>query len=824
MPLFPRSNGSPCRKFGASLPVSVAGVLFSLAWSGIAGLHAYAQSSDSNANSDAQAAAQTSKTTQIGNQTNSNPAGTGPTAGAKGEQGGGSKTASGALADFASIAPASAPPSPPDRPSIGLALGGGGALAMSEIGVLEWFEDHRIPVDMIAGTSMGAMVGALYASGKTVDQLKVVMTDEVFTNVFSLRPSYRSRSFRRREDERQLPNALTFGLKHGVSLRNSLLIDQGLNAFLDRQFLRYDDRTDFNRLPIPFRCLSTDLNAARTVTFARGSLPDAVRASVSLPGIFQPFELNGHEFVDGAVLENLPTQTVHAMKADVVLAVSLPLKPVGQGDLNSILGVVQRSFAVAIEGNERRSRELASVVIEPDVSGFSDGDYLKAKELAVRGYEAAERHREELLRYAVSEDRWTAYLAARAAKRPGPPGNLLRVRVKAPNDSVARAVQRMFLPLVGKPTDTKAIDALLDDIRADGRFEADYTIAYEAGNPGHANSEQPIVLVTVTNQKTGPPFLLLGANVQAQTTGVTRATVEGILLDQDFGGYGSELRVHAKVGFLTQLDGEYYRRLFDTNRPAGGIFLAPRAGILREPFYIYQNQNRVAERQLQRAGGGADLAWSNEHTQELRIGWESDNIRWQTNVGSDGRPDIFGQMQLAQISYVYDTQDRGLVPHFGIRLETDAGYLYNAVDSPNAPRITTRISYSHEIGKNIFAMVAEGGSMFNRDVAEPFRFTLGGPLRLSASAIDEYRGTDYFLLSPALLRRIAELPAPLGQSIYIAAAYEAGQMRVPNGLTVTRQDLLVGLVAETPLGVITLAPAIGDADRRKFQFTLGKLF
>ena len=114
--------------------------------------------------------------------------------------------------------------------------------------------------------------------------------------------------------------------------------------------------------------------------------------------------------------------------------------------------------------------------------------------------------------------------------------------------------------------------------------------------------------------------------------------------------------------------------------------------------------------------------------------------------------------------------------------------------------------------------------MFNRDVAQPFRFTLGGPLRLSASAIDEYRGTDYFLIEPAFLRRVAKLPDPLGQSIYVGAAYEAGQMHAPNLSTVTRQDLFFGIVAETPLGVFTLGPAVGTDDHRKFVFTLGKLF
>ncbi|HTD95597.1 MAG TPA: patatin-like phospholipase family protein, partial [Edaphobacter sp.] len=426
------------------------------------------------------------------------------------------KTASGTPLAIPSTAPAAVPPGPTNRPRIGLALGGGGALAMSEMGVLEWFEDHHIPVDMIAGTSMGAMVGALYSSGKTIDQLKSVMTDDVFNSVFSFRTAYVSRSFRRREDSRELPNGLTIGLKHGVSLRNSVLIDQGLNAFLNRQFFRYDDRTDFNTLPIPFRALSTDLNAAQTVSFARGSLPDAVRASVSLPGIYQPFELNGHEFVDGAVLANLPTQTVRDMKADVILAVSLPIKPLAKGDLNSIFGVLQRSFSVAIEGNERASRKLADVVITPDVSGFGDTDYLKTKELAARGYAAAEEQKDALLKYAVSDSQWAAYLTQRTGRIRGPVGNLLRVRVIAPDQSVTRAVERRLMPLVNQPTNTKAIEALLNEVRSDGRYEADYTIGYEA-----ASGDRPIVLVTITEKKTGPPFLLLGANIQAQSTGVT---------------------------------------------------------------------------------------------------------------------------------------------------------------------------------------------------------------------------------------------------------------------------------------------------------------
>ena len=722
------------------------------------------------------------------------------------------------------IAPAPPPAPVSGRPSIGVVFGGGGALGLSEVGVLQWMEEHHVPVDMAAGTSMGCMVAALYSTGKSVDQLKTVMNDTVYSSVFAFHSTFRSRSFRRREDSRDLPNAITIGLKHGISLRNSLLTDAGLNAFLDREFLAYGERTEFNDLPIPIRCIATDLQSAQVVTFARGSIPDAVRASLSLPGVYSPVSLNGHEYVDGGVLDNLPTNTMRAMRPDTVIAISLPLNPVSDTGLSSVLSILQRSFSVAIEGAEREQRKLADVVVMPKLDGFSSTDYLAAIPLAQRGYQAAEAQKAELLRYAVTDEQWQQYLTERKQKRRGRPGTVLRVHVTAPSEGVTRAVERKFMPLVNQPSNPTQIEALLDEVRSDGRYNADYTVTYDPtpGDPA-ASQDRPTILVTVADKQTGPPFLLAGANIQAQAAGVTRATVEGILLYQDLGGYGSEFRGEFRLGFLTDLNGEYYRRLRNTGS-TGGFFAAPNGDFFREPFYIYANQRRVSERELQRAGGGVDLGWSDSRVQELRLGWSEKSIHWTTTTGSDGQPEILGSAQRAHLRYSYDTQDRALVPRFGLRSITDLTYLYNAVASPNAPQFQSTLSVTHALGEYTLAGRFEGGTSFNRDLAQPFRFTLGGPLRLSAAAIDEFRGTDYFLVAPAILRRVAKLPAPLGESIYVALGYEAGQVRAPDSRTVTRQDGFFGIIAETPLGVITLVPAIGDDGHRKFNFTLGKVF
>ena len=717
----------------------------------------------------------------------------------------------------------SVPPTnlPKNRPVIGLALGGGGALSLSEIGVLQWFEEHHIPVDVIAGTSMGSILAALYSTGHTPEEMKHIMTESSVNSVFRIAPAYTSRSFRRRDDSRELPNSLTIGLKHGVSFRNSLLTDTGLNELLDKLFLRYNDQTDFNDLPIPFRCQATDLNAGKAVTFARGSLQDAVRASASIPGVFRPFELDGHEYVDGAILVNLPTQDVKAMKADVILAVSLPLQPVGKGDLNSIVGVLGRAFSVGIENNEAFERTFANVVIMPNITGFTSGDYLRTAALSQIGYDAAENNRAALLKYAVSDAQWQQYLALRAARQRGPTGAVLSVKVDAPNDAVRQVVVRSFAPLVNQPIDTGRVEKLLADVRADGRYEADYTVGYDAGNP--ADAQRPILLVTVADKNTGPPFLDVGVNIAAQSGGVTRATIGTILLFQDLGGYSSELRIKADVGFYTRLEAEYYRKL--TNPGGPGLFVAPRLEITRQPYYIYGGDARLAERQLQSTGGGGDIGWSDGRDQELRLGWKSQYITWQTTTGSDGLPNYSGNSQTARIEYTFDSQDRALVPQYGIRSVSSFGYLYATPGSPSTPRFTTQISFARTVWKkNVLIMNMDGGTLFNHAVAQPFRFTLGGPLRLAASSIDQYRGTDYFLFTPGYLRRIHALPAPLGSSLYFGATYEYGQMLAPDAPTIARQDVYFGIVAETPLGVISVGPAIGNAGERKLLFTIGKLF
>jgi len=797
------------------------------------------------------------------------------------------------------------------RKRIGLALGGGGALALSEIGVLRWMEENHVPVDVIAGTSMGSLVGALYATGHTPDQISALTSDTVFSKVFRIDTDFRQLNFRRREDQRFLPGGFNLGLKHGVSIRNGVLLDYGLNQFLNAQFLPYGADFSFNNLPLPFRCVATDILVGREAVFTRGPLAEAVRASISIPGLFPPLEDGGHIYVDGALTENLPTDLVkRELHADVVLAVSLPLTPPGVGDTSSLLGILGRSFSVASWSNEVRSRQLADVLIEPVApAGAGTSDYAKAGVLAQAGYLAAQKMAPQLLKYRVSDDEWEAYMAHRQHREPRPPRNIASVKIYAPNNHSAVGVRETVNDLPGKQLQTDKVEAKLNEVRSDGRYNTDYflsqpgqvlntqitgpanvgrhvegrellhpdekrgpgddtlpelveaaaqstenpnnTVSPEqsekepkkkratpvfetvapssartiataiATKPGYIAGPGDVDLnMVVRDRPGGPPYLLIGGNIIAESGGTSRATLDAIFTQQDLGTYASEGRLLMRVGRVTQFVPEYYWRPGDKN-----FFIAPRLQLYRTLEPIWEDQHKVSERLTQTAGGGVDLGFSQSHFTEWRFGYQMTHQLWNLSTGSDGNPDIRGNSQLVRLQYSFNGQDRAMVPRHGLRADVSTGYLFNTTNSVNAPRLEVTGAYFHDLGhKNTLSFSWEGGTMGNRQVADPFRFTLGGPLRLTASAFDEYRGTDYVLVRPAYFRRIAELPMPLGQSIYVIGTYEIGRMYAPDRDTVTRQDIFFGLAAETPIGAITFGPAFGDHDHRKLVFTLGRFF
>src|SRR6267142_383894 len=198
----------------------------------------------------------------------------------------------------------------PSRPRIGVALEGGGALGFAHIGVLRWFEEHHIPIDYIAGTSMGGLIGGLYATGKTPKQMEDFVREQDWNTIIGGRTPYEDLSYRRKEDLRAFQNPIFLGLKHRLSVASGLNAGHEVSMLIDRETLPYSNLDSFDDLPIPFRCVATDLVSAKQVVFSQGSLQTALRAPMSIPGLFAPVHDGDRVYVDGGLIGNLPTDVV----------------------------------------------------------------------------------------------------------------------------------------------------------------------------------------------------------------------------------------------------------------------------------------------------------------------------------------------------------------------------------------------------------------------------------------------------------------------------------------------------------------------------------
>ena len=716
------------------------------------------------------------------------------------------------------------------RPRIGLALEGGGALGIAHIGVLMWLHEHRIPVDEITGTSMGALVGSLAASGHSAEEIEHLVIDTNFDGLFTLKPSMSDLSFRRRADQNELPQTISIGLRHGTpSIGNALIADGELNAFLGRQLNAYNsENLNFDALPIPFRCVATNLSTLQPAVFRSGSLPFAVRASISIPGVFPPVRRGQDTLVDGAIMDNLPTDVLRSeLHAQIVISVYLGDSPLSEQDATSLVGIFARTLSAGTSRNVQLNRSSADIEIAPQLDDFSVTDYTKAKALIKAEYDAAEKQGSKLLPLAISESDWQVYEAALTAKLRRPPVYIRATSVSGPDPSVSGHVAAVAKRLQDRPFEPEQAESVVSTVRGNGALDAYYeTFQSSAVATSTAGKTSGVpddgVKIYWDKKAEGPPYLLLGAEVVASTSNVTSSIFDFRFVDQNLGGYGSEFRSDIRIGYLTQIGTEYYRPL-----GSSGFFFQPKIQLLREPVYMWDDQKPVSERFLQRAGGGFDLGLTVNRNLQASLEYQASTIRWKlvSGVDSSPTPQLSGRVESGAAHFVYTTRTAAIASPHGTQVDFTIGHLFDTSASTDAPfsKLNARQSFTFA-RNNLISLSTEVNMYFRNTVADPLRFTLGGPLRLYASSVDEYRGTDTELARAIYLRRIASLPTGIGQGIYLTGGYEQGNVWLPERSAIFRQDGFGGVLLSTPVGAITFGAAIGDASHRKIFFTFGKLF
>jgi NTE family protein len=702
------------------------------------------------------------------------------------------------------------------RPKIGVALEGGGALGLAHIGVLQWFEDHHIPVDYLAGTSMGGLVGGLYAAGKSPRELAEIVAAQSWDIIIGGQTPYQDLSYRRKEDARDYPTFIQFGLKKGLSLPAGLNAGHQINLLIDRELLPYADLKSFDDLPIPYRCVATDLVSGKEVVFGEGSIPLAMRASMSIPGVFKPVRNGEQVLVDGGLVGNLPTHVVRKMGADIVIAVHLEIAPVRADDIQSLFSVLGRSVDVIIRENELRGLSGADLIVKVDLQDFASMDYAKSKAIIEKGALAAEEKRSVLQPFALDDSEWLHYVSARNARKRTAIAAPQFVRVEGTSRDGAKHLEDFLSPLVGKPLDSVALDKLLTRLTGIGKFDsAGYTQIREGGRTG--------LLVTVHEKTYAPPTLQIASEVDGTEPLDVTFTLASRLTFMDVAGYRSEWRNDILFGNTYGIASELYKPLTATSR----WFVAPHASLDSTQFKVFQRSDPVAIYRLGTANIGADIGYGFDRFSELRIGYEVGDLDARIRLGLAVFPSVSGRTGASKLHFHTDRSDDPVVPRRGYTVETTFRWFDTSPGAPQGfPTMEAELQYFQPITRpaSLF-FAAEGGTTFGTSDTGPVpQFFLGGPLRLSAYGTNELFGNQYYLLRAGYLHDLFTLPPFLGKKIYAIASYEVGKMYGFPLQTAFPNDVAAGVLAETALGPLVIGASYGDSGHRKWYFQLGRVF
>lgn len=703
---------------------------------------------------------------------------------------------------------------PRARPKIGLVLSGGGARGLAHIGVLRWFEEHRIPVDYIAGTSMGGLVGGMYATGMSPEEMRAFVQELDWDAILGGTPAFDELTFRRKEDRRSYQSDIELGgLRNGLQARSGLNPGHRIGLFLDRLALPYSSVRSFDDLPIPFRCVATDMLAAKPVVLKGGSLPQALRATMSLPGIFTPVEIDGQVLADGGLLNNIPTDVAKEMGAGIIIAVDVGTPLGDRKTLDSLFGVLSQSIGVATIENDRRSLRQADIIVAPDLGNYTLLDFNAAAPLSRLGYEGAEQKKLVLEKFALSETEWQEYLAARRQRRRSTLPVPTSLEVAGVERKDAGEIRERLDAYIGKTLEPERLEEDLTLIRGQGRYDS---LGYE-----YARDDPQRLVIRAQRKPYGPPFLIPSIEVDGSDVNRVEFTVGGRLTMFDLGGYGSELRTDVKVGSRTLIAMEYYRLLGRTK-----FFVAPRLFYERGTDDLYLNKARVAEYQTNRYGLNLDVGYAIGRESELRAGVDVGHINSRVRIGDPLLPALSGGVSSAGLRYAFDGQDSAIVPTRGVRLNADARWYFTSPGAAGGfPLAEVRASAFTPLSeRGSLFVIGAGGTSFDRNAPPAQQFTLGGPFRLGAYGRDEFRGSRYILTSLGYMREVSRLPPIFGDKIYAGSWYEFGGAFDRNETAEYFGSLSGGVIVVTKLGPISFGGSLGEGGRRKLYFSLGKFF
>ncbi|MCK5325090.1 MAG: patatin-like phospholipase family protein [Woeseiaceae bacterium] len=726
------------------------------------------------------------------------------------------------LAFSAAVAAAEARPDPDattiERPRVGLVLGGGGARGAAHIGVLRELERLRIPIDAIAGTSMGAIVGGLYASGMSPAELEQVLGTTDWVDGLTDEPERSDLRFRRKQDEQQFPVNLDVGLQGGaLKLPLGVVQGQKLDLILRELTLDVSHIKDFDQLPIPFRAIASDLETGNAHVMGRGDLALAIRASMSVPGVLAPVQLDNRLLVDGGLVGNLPVDVIRTMDVDVIIAVDVEFPLYSMEELQSAISISEQMLTILINKETVRQIETLGeddILIRPQLGTYGSANFAEIL-LAIEPGAAATRAVERRLApLAVDESSYAAWLNERAA-RERIDGTLAFVRVEHDSGLATDVIESRLIVAAGDPIDVARLSADASRLHGLSVFEkVNYRLVEE--------NDQTGVVFDARAKTWGPNFLRFGIALEDDFEGATNFDVRVRLTRPAVNRYGGEWRADLHLGTEPRFFNEFYQPLrFDSR-----FFVAPYVDFDQHNVNLFDMQDVIARLRITELTGGVDFGAEIGNVGEFRLGVFHGGGESRVIVGDPSIPNPDFNSGGIRALMRFDTLDRPWFPRRGLRADIEWKQSLTGLGADSRyDTISASFEALRSRGKTTLGVGVEYATTLSFDAALQDLFSLGGFQRLSGFERNAISGPHAALAKLFFYRRIGDSAGGLFEApVYFGATLEAGnvwQTRSDMSLdsTLLHGSLYVGV--DSYIGPLFLGAGAGQNGHTNFYLFIG---
>ena len=714
------------------------------------------------------------------------------------------------------------------RPRVGLVLSGGGARGAAHIGVLKVLDDLHVPIDAIAGTSMGAVVGGLYASGLSAREIEKIMTSLNWRDAFSDRPARKDLDLRRKEEDETFLVKFPLGVRDGrITLPKGLIQGQRLTQMLRQLTLPVARISNFDELPTPFRAVATDLESGDSVVLSSGDLTSAMRASLSAPGVFAPVERDGRLLVDGGIADNVPVDIARAMGVDVVIVVDVGFPLLSRRELRSAPAISNQMLAILIRHNAETQLATLTprdILIEPALGNASSFDFGIVPRLIGVGETAARARSPQLAALAVSTGAMQSYVARREAMR-RPPPRIDFVQVEAGSERYGPEASTLFHDLVGKPLDPDAVAQRVTALYGRGGLDTlDYHVIGDPGRYGLALDARP--------SSQGPDYLRFGLSLQDDFEGNATYDAAMRFVMSDITRNAGEWVTDLQAGTTSLASTELFLPLAQFS----GWFVMPHLADEARDLYVIRDQSLEAEYRVHTLDYGLDFGRQFGNWGEIRTGVLREQGHYVLEIGDSTDPNLPEQsfapfnMRDYFVRFTYDRLDDVNFPHHGQQATLQWSADRNATGvGQNADQVTLNYLGAYSFGRDTLSFSASGGLTLQAHVTDlNLQFPLGGFLNLSGLRAYSLLGPDFGIARLLFYRQIGRGgPGYFDVPTYIGISLEEGnvwQSRSEASFANTQKDASIFLGMDTFLGPLYIASGFDDHGHQAFYLFLGRTF